>query len=197
MAESDLELWQGLAPVLDAFDRLGVDWYVGGSVASSTLGVARATQDVDVIASLAAGHAGPLASMLSPDYFADEAMIASAIRRRASFNLVHLATMLKVDVFVHRDTPFARSEMERRQLIALPGADRAVHVASVEDLILQKLAWYRDGGGVSERQWLDVQGLMRLNDAQLDREHLDRWAGTLGVSDLLARALSEAGLGRA
>ncbi len=46
------ELWQALLPVVDALDSLKVDDYIGGSVASSFTGVARATQDADLIADL-------------------------------------------------------------------------------------------------------------------------------------------------
>lgn len=60
--------------------------------------------------------------------------------------------------------------------------------------MLRKLEWYRDGGEVSDRQWADVLGILRLRSTELDRAYLDRWAPQLGVSDLLARAEREAQL---
>ena len=36
--------------VVEAFDRLGITYYIGGSVSSSLHGLARQSQDVDVIA---------------------------------------------------------------------------------------------------------------------------------------------------
>src|SRR5262245_5531084 len=41
------ELIQALRPVLDELNRLGVRYYIGGSVASSIHGAARSTLDVD------------------------------------------------------------------------------------------------------------------------------------------------------
>jgi hypothetical protein len=65
-----------------------------------------------------------------------------------------------------------------------------VPVKSPEDTLLRKLAWYRLGGEVSERQWNDVLGVLRAQGARLDLAHLHAWGETLGVADLLARALA-------
>ena len=56
-------------------------------------------------------HAEPLAALLLPHYYVDVEMIQNAVRRYSSFNVIHLATMFKVDVFVPQDTPFARENM--------------------------------------------------------------------------------------
>jgi hypothetical protein len=66
-------------------------------------------------------------------------------------------------------------------------------VTSPEDIILAKLEWYRMGGEVSERQWRDVLGVLKTRQGELDLSYLGKWAKELGVSDLLERALSEAG----
>ena len=60
--------------------------------------------------------------------------------------------------------------------------------------MLAKLQWYRDGGGVSDRQWNDVLGVLKVQGATLDRAYLEEWARELGLTDLLRRALEDAGL---
>ena len=75
------------------FDRLGVGWVVGGSVASSMQGLPRATQDIDLVADLLPEHAAPLARALREDFYADVDAIGDAIRRRGSFNVIHLDSM--------------------------------------------------------------------------------------------------------
>jgi hypothetical protein len=72
--------------------------------------------------------------------------------------------------------------------------ERPVRVASPEDTVLRKLRWYRDGGEVSERQWLDIQGVLKVQAGTLDRGYLRQWAAPLGVADLLVEALRQAGL---
>ena len=60
---------------------------------------------------------------------------------------------------------------------------------------LAKLEWYRKGGGVSERQWSDVIGVLRVSRDRLDLEYLRTGATELGLDALLVRALEAAAAG--
>ncbi|HEX3529476.1 MAG TPA: hypothetical protein VH988_20650 [Thermoanaerobaculia bacterium] len=190
---SSPELWQALIPVVDALEALGVPWHVGGSVASSFVGVARATQDADLVADLRPEHAEPFVLALQGTYYVDRERVDHAIQTRRSFNAIHLATVYKVDVFIAKTTPFARQNMARRVSLEVPGLGRSLWFSSPEDIVLHKLLWYADGGGVSDRQWYDLQGVLRLQGPRLDFSYLQTWAESLGISDLLTRALKEAG----
>ena len=186
-----------MGPVVDAFDRLGVAWYVGGSVASSAFGQFRATNDVDIVADLKPEHAGPLVTTLGEAYYADLEAIRSAIRQRASFNAVHYGTMLKIDVFVLRSRSYDLEALRRRvsrPMSTTPGS-RCLNLASPEDIVVSKLDWYRRGGGASDRQWGDVQGVLRVQSEAMDVAYLRHWSAELGLLELLERALAEAGLG--
>ena len=66
-------------------------------------------------------------------------------------------------------------------------------VATPEETLLAKLEWYRNSGEVSERQWRDVLGIMMVQGNKLDLAYLRQWAKELKVSDLLERALLDAG----
>jgi hypothetical protein len=156
------ELWDALLPVVEALVALGVPYYVGGSVASSVTGVARATLDVDLVAALSLEHAEPLAATLSQHYYVDVEMIQHAVRRCGSFNVIHLATMFKVDVFVLEDTPFGRANMHRRIALEMPEVGYTLYFCAPEDIVLHKLLWYRAGSEISDRQWYDFQGVLRL-----------------------------------
>jgi hypothetical protein len=189
------DLFKALSPVVDAFEELGVPYYVGGSLASSAHGVPRASIDADVIAALGPEHVTPLASGLAGAYYLSEDRIKAAVHARRSFNLIHLDTMFKVDVFVAKERPFDREALARARDQTLEDAPEArrFRVASPEDTILAKLEWFRAGGEVSERQWTDVIGVLRAGGDGLDRAYLQRWANSIGVEDLLERALRDAG----
>lgn len=191
------ELWDALLPMVDVLEVLDVTYCIGGSVASSFAGVARATLDVDLVADLHPGHAEPLAEALTPTYYVDVDMIRDAIERRRTFNVIHLATMFKIDVFVMEATAFAHANMARRVALDVPELGRRLYFTSPEDIVLHKLLWYAMGGGVSDRQWYDLQGVLRLQADRLDVVHMRRWADSLGILDLLQRALDEAGLSNA
>jgi len=179
--------------VTEALEELNVPYFIGGSLASAVQGAARATMDADLVADLRPEHVDPVALALSAEFYLDAETMRSAVRRRSSFNLIHLRTMFKVDVFVNKGRPFDHAQLERRALhpLALDPPCWA-YIASPEDTVLAKLDWYRQGGGVSDRQWRDVISVLKVQGSRLDAAYLRTLAGRLGVADLLDRAL-EAG----
>jgi hypothetical protein len=158
------------------------------------MGEPRATVDVDLAIRIGSEQVDSLVAALEPDYYVEASAAREAVRRGASFNAIHQRRVLKVDFFVLGAGDFDTEQLERRRPAALSdGPEPRVYVSSPEDLILRKLDWYRQGGGVSDRQWRDVLGVMKVQAERLDRAYLRRWAERLGLSDLLARALGEAG----
>lgn len=182
-----------LAAIIGALDALSIRYFVGGSFASIVFGELRTTQDVDIVVELEERHVAALIERLSPEFFVDEDFLRDAIRRRSSCNLIHRTTGFKVDLFLRRDRDFSRAEMERARTVELAPSVR-MRVASAEDCVLSKLEWYEKGGQVSDRQWRDVLGVIKEQGASLDLSHLQDWARKLGLVELLARALREAGI---
>ena len=181
--------------VAGIFDRLGIAYLVGGSLASSLHGIPRATQDVDVVAAIRPDDVRGLVAALQETFYLDEDTIRQAVRERTSFNVVHLETLLKVDVFVAGQDNVSEQQMQRRQAFTIDTEGRReLVVASPEDVVAQKLYWYRLGDEVSERQWSDAVGVLKVRSGRLDMDYLRRTARQLGVGDLLARACQIAGL---
>lgn len=129
---------------------------------------------------------------LSPDFYVDDEALRRAVRARTSANLVHHETQVKIDIFVAGGTPLDEQQLARRRAVDV-GGGRILHVHPPEDILLQKLRWYRQGGEVSDRQWRDIVGIVRTQGTRLDRDYLTRNAPVLAVADLLARALREGG----
>ncbi len=191
MPQSEITL--AIRPVIETFTALQIPYYIGGSVASSAYGIARATMDVDFVAAIEAKHVPDFVAQLEASYYVDAAMILDAISRRSSFNLIHLETMLKVDVFVLKDEPYHATALQRRRKDTLDDDLEAdeFYFGAPEDVILSKLDWYRMSAG-SERQWRDVLGVLKVQKYSLDITYLRHWAEHLRLTDLLQRALIEA-----
>ena len=177
--------------VTRTLEGLGILHTVGGSIASSFAGEPRSTIDIDIVADLRESDVPALVAALSADFYIDETALHRAIRERSSANLIHQATQLKVDFFVAGGTPLDEQQLHRRLAVEVgPGCTLYVHPP--EDILLQKLRWFRKSGEASDRQWRDVLGIIRVQGRQLDGDYLRVNAPVLGVADLLARALNDA-----
>lgn len=178
--------------VVDVFERLGIPYLIGGSMASALYGVARSTLDADVVAEIRQEQVEAMINALGDVFYIDDEMIRDAIHYRSSFNLIHLKTMFKVDVFIRKDRPFDQAQFERRvEQVLTTNPEQKAFMATAEDTILAKLEWYQMGGEVSDRQWRDILGVLKVQAGRLDLEYLNNWAAVLTVADLLQRALEE------
>jgi len=178
--------------VTQVFKKLNIPYFIGGSIASTIYGMVRTTQDIDMVADMQLQHVQNFIASLRNDFFLDEEVIFSSIREKSSFNIIHRTTMFKVDVFIQNKSPFQQSELTRaRKQVILVDPEVSAYFASPEDTILAKLEWFRKGGEVSERQWRDVIGILKVRAGILDLEYLRKWASELDVIDLLEKALSD------
>lgn len=176
--------------VIRALERMGVRYYVTGSLASTLHGEPRTTNDADLVTLLRPTDFERLSRELAPRFFVDEEEFTRATKTGRSFNLIDEVELAKVDVFCPHDE-YVRVALERAVRLQLERDEpfSEVYVSSAEDSVLSKLRWYRAGHEVSDRQWRDVIGVLELKKGQLELEYLRTWAQKLGVLDLLERAL--------
>lgn len=176
--------------VTNVLEELGIPYLIGGSLASTLYGMVRTTQDSDIVTEMRPEHILPFVSALQDEFYIDEQMIASAIQRNSSFNIIHRETIFKVDVFIPQKRPFLQSQLNRAQKQTFTfAAEVSANFATPEDTILAKLEWYRLGGETSDRQWRDILGVLKTRADELDLDYLQKWAAEINVEDLLERAL--------
>ena len=173
----------------EIFENLDIPYLVAGSIASSIYGEPRATQDIDMVAELKGHHIQSLIASTRNAFYIEKEDVIQAVSQHSSFNVIHLETMIKVDIFVLGSEAIDREEMRRRRPQTI--ADTQLVVATPEDIVLQKLIWFQKGGEVSDRQWRDVAGILKVQGDRLDWEYLKHWAKSLNLSELLQRAREE------
>ncbi|MEZ4364211.1 MAG: hypothetical protein R3B48_28815 [Kofleriaceae bacterium] len=188
------ELGQSLLKFAGALDSIQVSWAIGGALASAVHGEPRSTNNVDVIAQLSDAQVRALVARLGDDFYASEDAAVDAVRRRASFNVIDNATLVKIDIFVPPPGPMGVGQLERARRVAVFAGLAAVPMLGPEDVVLQKLRWYRLGGEVSDRQWRDVVSVLRLLGERADRAYLEQVASGEGLGELLRRAQEDAGV---
>lgn len=178
--------------VTHVLEELGVRYVIGGSLASIVHGMPRTTMDVDILADLKAEHVESFVSSLQDVFYVNKQVVAQSIERTSSFNMIHLQTMFKVDVFIRQERPFDEQQLNRRisELID-PNSTERIWILSPEDVVLAKLDWFRLGGETSERQWRDILGVLKTQRKVIDVAYLKKWAQTLTIADLMDRALTE------
>ena len=183
-----------LQQVVSKLEKLRIPYMVSGSAASSFYAFVRTTQDGDLVVALALGQIEEFAAAFEPEFYLDRDSVRRALEMGSSFNLVHLESFLKIDFFPLRKRSFSQQEFSRRQpRLLLKDSIAPAYVATAEDTILSKLEWFRAGGEVSENQWKDVLGILKVQSSRLDLGYLNQWARELHLADLFEKALKEAG----
>jgi len=179
--------------VITAFDEMGIPYLIGGSFASSLYGWARSTNDADLLAAIRLDQVSLLVQKLEAEFYVSLQATRRAVQSARHFNLIHLDTNFKVDVFIAKRDGFTEQQLQRRQLREIT-LNQQLHAyfASPEDTVLAKLNWYRRGNEVSDLQWRDVLNVIKVQGERLDLDYMRHWAKELGVADLLEQAISEA-----
>jgi hypothetical protein len=179
--------------VTRTLEALGITYFIGGSLASAVHGTIRSTMGADLIVDLQIDHLQELTARLEGAFFMDPPAMVNALQHNSSFNLIHKDTMFRIDIFPLGGHPFEQNQMARRVQQSVGGhPDDRAYFTTAEDIILAKLNWFRMGGEVSEQQWRDVLGVIRVQEDTLDQDYLQLWAERLALLDLLERALSDA-----
>ena len=173
-----------LRDVCARLDGAGIAYMLTGSLAMSFYARPRMTRDIDLVIALEAPEVERLIGALGAEYHADAGAITAAIRDARPWNIVHLPSVVKIDLIPRKSTRYRRAEFDRRRRVELAGV--RLWIVSVEDLILSKLEWSRESR--SEQQRRDVKSLL---ESPLDRAYLDEWAARLDLGGLLKEAENE------
>lgn len=183
-----------LKHTVQTLDRLGIAYAVGGSIASTLHGIGRTTRDADILVEPFANRLAEfIAAFPAPAYYLSEDAVRAALKEPACFNILHLATGYKIDIFVRSESEFESMALSRRAAYPMPDSPaESLMLSTPEDIVLFKLRWYRLGGEVSERQWTDILGVLGVQGERFDNDYVNEWSAKIGVGDLWMKVRQEA-----
>lgn len=164
--------------VSEKLGRLRIPFMLTGSMAMNYYATPRMTRDIDVVIEWRPEHTKGFEEAFASEYYIPPEAVLAAARAATQFNLIHKESVIKVDCFVRRDSPHARSEFDRRQAVRI--GDFQTYIASKEDLVLSKLWWARNSR--SEVQFRDVRNLLATG---YDEKYVLEWAREMDLEGLL------------
>jgi hypothetical protein len=185
--ETSDPLWLFVHPL----NRAQIPYMVTGATAAILYGAPRLTNDLDLVVQLSRQTASALTTLF-PDadfYLPPEDVLQIERSRpvRGHFNIIHLQTGYKADVYLRGTDPLHIWGLEQRRRIDLD--ESQIWVAPPEYVIIRKLEFYREGG--SEKHLLDIRSILTTTGSELNHPLLNRELTQRGLMDLWHRFESQ------
>jgi hypothetical protein len=178
--------------VSEILEGLRIPHVLGGAVASTYYGEWRTTNDVDFAVAMLPRHVEKFLARTEADFIVDPQFVAESVRSQRMFTMIHRRTYIKADLYVRHPRGFFQSQLERARHAPIRRSPAgSAWIPSHEDVVLQKLSWYKAGGCVSDQQWRDVIGVLKVWHDRMDASYMEKWANELDVESLLDAALTE------
>ncbi len=183
------EFSEVLSIITSLLNSLNLRYCIGGSVASGLRSQFRATLDIDVLVEfLSSDFVIEFCNKAKDNFYVYEDAALEANSLQKSFNIIHKKSFIKIDLFTSFND-FSKSELSRATLVTIPNTELKVKIATAEDMIINKLVWYKLGNCQSERQWNDLSSLIFYNKNSLDYDYLKKWAKYKEVEELLNKLI--------
>lgn len=179
--------------VVEALERMGLDYFVTGSLATIYYGEPRFTNDIDVVVRLPAQRISEFCRQFPPaTFYVSEEAARQAVRAGSLFNILHPESGLKADIITPTDDAFTHSEFARKvRREADPQLSFDAMFASPEDVIIKKMDFYREGG--SEKHLRDIASVLKVRGRQIDHDYIAKWAAAMGLTSIWKMILSRVG----
>ena len=171
-----------LRSLIGVLEKLGLRYFVTGSIAAIYYGEPRFTNDIDVVVDLPKDRIPVLLASFPPgEFYVSEEGLRRAVARQGTCNVIHVPSSLKIDVIIAADTMFNRSRFERARRVRA-AEDLEGTFASAEDVILKKMDFFREGG--SEKHLRDITGILMVSGEELDHDYIESWADQMGLETI-------------
>lgn len=177
-----------LTKVAKILGGLDIPYLVTGGIAVATWGRVRATLDIDIVIEIEESKISQLVKALkklSKSGYIDEAMARTALENEGEFNFIDPSTGLKVDFWIKKNELFSKNEFDRK--IPKNFGDQKVYFICPEDLIIEKLRWYKLGE--SSKHLEDIESVFKIS--KVDLVYIKKWVIKDSTIDILEDILKK------
>ena len=201
--EQPVDLTAALLPVTQALHEVGISSYIGGSIASSIHGMQQSASDIDLVLIRQGNNFHSIEAALATlqdQYIVELEEIAQVFHEGTSLSLIHLDTLMKIDVILPHTPGFDETMQARVEPLLIDDRYAPFPLASALEMVAWKLARCAkelarsSDGMINDAEWNDVLGVMKVQGTQLDIAQLTYWTQVLNAGHLLPLALNDAGL---
>ncbi|UCD30504.1 MAG: hypothetical protein JSV03_08565 [Planctomycetota bacterium] len=177
--------------VTSTIENFGFRYLVTGSMVTIYFGEPRFTNDIDIVVDLPMEKIKEFCQAFpASEFYLNEEAIREAVRHCGQFNIIHPASGFKIDIIIPEDTTYNRSRFSRAMRVK-PGEDYEASFASIEDVIIKKMEFYRDGG--SEKHLRDITGVLKISGDRVDHTYIADWVLRLGLDSVWKAVLKRMG----
>ncbi len=167
--------------VIEGLERAGIPYMLVGSFASNAYGVARSTQDADIVVELIPDGVSALRRELGADFELDAQMSFDTVTATSRYVLAVRGSRFKIELFLLSNDPHDRARFARRRPVSYLG--REVYLPNAEDLIVTKPSWLRRAR--RGKDYDDVRNVIAVQRKRLDWNYIRDWCGVHGTEGLL------------
>lgn len=170
---------QAVCALLDALQEAEIPHMVTGGLATNAHGIARSTDDADVVVQVDGSGLDRLASTLPSELQIGEQLSFEAITgsRRVIVTLRNHPFI--IELFFLGSDPHHQERFRRRIHRYLPDLNREAWLATAEDMIIQKIRWNRD----KDRD--DARNILAVQSDTLDFDYIEGWCRIHGTHSRL------------
>lgn len=168
---------------VDRLEAIGAPYMVTGATAAILYGQPRVTNDLDVVLSLSdAARAALLRAFPETEFYVPPESVIQAEQarpQRGHFNLIHLESGYKADIYLAGSDPLHAWALPKRRRLRWTG-NKELPVAPPEYVVLRKLEFYREGR--STKHAADIRAIREITG--VDETVLGPWLERLGLASL-------------
>jgi len=193
MDEKALKYEDFVRLVIDAIEAAGIEYLIGGAVATWAWGEPRSTLDLDMVVNIPIEGIEVLSQELKkrdmlvpPDIILDNIL---ETRADLPINAIHMYSGFKADLYpVRAGDELRSSAFTRRQKIDMGDPLGEIYAHSPEDLIIYKVWYYSIS--FQTKHVRDVISIIHALQEQLDYAYIDFWVKRKNISDYWAEILA-------